>query len=117
MKQFTKGNLFDDIPRQIDTEIFEALVKQPGLSIQRILSQGQTTDWLKTDTDEWVFLLKGAAKLLFEEGNREVSMGSGDYVQIPAGCRHRVSWTDPAQTSVWLAAHYEHRGQGRRTDR
>ena len=106
MEQLPKGDLFDNIPKHIEKEIFEALVKQPGLSIQRILTQGQTTDWLKQDTDELVVLLAGSAKLLFEEGNREVKMKPGDYVQIPAGCWHRVSWTDPGQKSVWLAVHY-----------
>ena len=106
MEQLPKGNLFDKIPEHIEKEIFEVLVEQPGLSIQRILTQGQTTDWLKQDTDELVVLLAGSAKLLFEEGNREIKMKPGDYVQIPAGCRHRVSWTDPRQKSVWLAVHY-----------
>lgn len=109
MKQLSKGNLFDKIPKYIEKEIFEELLKRPGLSIQRILTQGQTTDWLKQDTDEWVVLLAGSAKLLFEEKNRRVSMKPGDYVQIPAGCRHRVSWTDPGQKSVWLAIHYKNK--------
>ena len=102
-----KGNLFNKIPKHIKKEIFDVLVKRPGLSIKRILTQGQTTDWLKQDTIEWVVLLAGSAKLLLEDGNRQVSMKSGDYVQIPAGCRHRVSWTDPRQKSVWLAVHYK----------
>jgi len=107
VKKLSKCNLFNKIPKHIKKEIFEVLVERPGLSIKRILTQGQTTDWLKQDTDEWVVLLAGSAKLLFEDGNRENSMKSGDYVQIPAGCRHRVSWTDLRQKSVWLAVHYK----------
>ena len=30
----------------------------------------------------------------------------GDYVEIPAHARHRVTWTDPDQATVWLAIHY-----------
>jgi cupin 2 domain-containing protein len=101
-----KSNLFDNIPEKIGNEVFNPLVKRSGLRIQRILSQGQTTDWQKSDTNEWVVLLAGGAKLLFEKDNREVCMKPGDYVLIPAGCRHRVSWTDPQQKSVWLAVHY-----------
>jgi cupin 2 domain-containing protein len=107
MEQPTKGNLFDGISEPIDSEILDALVKRPGLSVHRILTQGQTTDWLDQDTEEWVVLLAGSAKLLFEKGNREVTMRPGDYLNIPAGCRHRVSWTDPEQKSVWLAVHYK----------
>ena len=102
-----KGNLFKKVPGRIKKEICEVLVKRSGLSIKRILTQGQTTDWLKQDTNEWVVLLAGSAKLLFEDGARQVSMKPGDYVQIPAGRRHRVSWTHPWQKSVWLAIHYK----------
>jgi cupin 2 domain-containing protein len=98
-------NLFQGIPEKIEKEISDLLLDKPGLCIRRIVSQGQTTDWLCQDTDEWVVLLKGAAKLLFKEGNREVEMGPGDHVLLPAGCCHRVAWTDPAQKTVWLAVH------------
>jgi len=102
-----KRNLFSKIPKHIKKELFEVLVKRPGLSIKRILTQGQATGWLKQDTNEWVVLLAGSAKLLFEDGARQASMKPGDHVQIPARCRHRVSWTDPKQKSVWLAVHYK----------
>ena len=105
--RISKGNLFDKIPRHIEKEAFETLVKRPGLCIRRILSQGQATDWMKQDTHEWVALLAGGARILFEKGRREVEMSPGDYVLIPAGCRHRVSWTDPRKKSVWLAVHYK----------
>lgn len=110
MKQILKGNLFDKIPGRIEKEIFEELVERPGLSIQRILTEGQTTDWLKENTDEWVMLVAGRAKLLFEEGAREVSLEPGDYVEILAGCRHKVSWTDSQQKCIWLAVHYKAAG-------
>jgi cupin 2 domain-containing protein len=32
-------------------------------------------------------------------------MGPGDWLEIPARCRHRVAWTDPNQETVWLAVH------------
>mgnify|MGYP003419902423 CR=1 FL=1 len=31
----------------------------------------------------------------------------GDWLQIPARQRHRVTWTDPAQDTVWLAVHHD----------
>jgi cupin 2 domain-containing protein len=105
-----KGHLFDNIPRHIEKEAFETLVRRPGLCIKRILSQGQATDWMKQDTHEWVVLLVGGARILFEKGRREVEMSPGDYVLIPAGCRHRVSWTAPRRKSVWLAVHYKKEG-------
>jgi cupin 2 domain-containing protein len=101
----TKTNLFSNIPTHIAKEIFETLIEKPGLKVQRILSQGQTTGWQEAGTNEWVVLLAGGAKILFED--REVSLKAGDYLSISAGCRHRVSWTDPKQKSVWLAVHYK----------
>jgi cupin 2 domain-containing protein len=103
--QSSQGNLFDRIPERIQDEIFELLFERPGVTIQRILSRGQTTDWIKQDRHEWVILVRGAAELLFDDGQRAVSMRPGDYLIIPAGCRHRVTWTDPGQTSIWLAIH------------
>jgi cupin 2 domain-containing protein len=102
-----KTGLFDRIPRKLRREISQTLFQRPGLSIHRIVSQGQTTDWLTQDFDEWVVLLSGAARLLFEKEGRARSMKPGDYIHIPAGCRHRVTWTDPAKKSVWLAVHDE----------
>jgi cupin 2 domain-containing protein len=33
-------------------------------------------------------------------------MAPGDWLAIPAHDRHRVTWTDPGQDTVWLAVHY-----------
>ena len=51
-------------------------------------------------------LLSGAAGLLFEGETEMRVLRPGDYLLIPAHCRHRVEWTDPAQKTVWLALHY-----------
>ena len=41
------------------------------------------------------------------EGETEVRvLRPGDYLLIPAHCRHRVEWTDPEQKTVWLALHF-----------
>jgi len=104
MLKISKGNLLDNIPAHFEKEIFDTLAESSGLSIKRVLSQGQVTDWLKEDVSEWVVLFAGSAKLLFEDGGREVELRPGDHLHIPAGCRHKVSWTDPKQKTVWLAA-------------
>jgi cupin 2 domain-containing protein len=33
-------------------------------------------------------------------------MQSGDWLVIPAHCRHRVAWTDKDEATVWLVVHY-----------
>ncbi|MCP4650896.1 MAG: cupin domain-containing protein [PVC group bacterium] len=102
-------NLFEEIPKEIPEEIFETLVETGELKMERIISLGQVTPtgkWLKQEQDEWVILLKGGAKLLFEAENQVIEFAPGDCLHIPADCRHRVEWTDPVQKTVWLALHY-----------
>lgn len=89
-------------------ELFETLVRGDNIHIERIVSRGHTSPaegWYEQDKDEWVLVLKGAARLSFEEGG-EVSMGPGDSLEIPAHVKHRVAWTDPDQETVWVAVHY-----------
>jgi cupin 2 domain-containing protein len=104
--RLSSGNIFAKIQKHIKREIFEELFKGKNLNIYRIVSHGQTTDWLKQNTNEWVILLKGKARLSFKEGNLKISMKPGDYLHIPKGCEHKVSWTDPKHKCVWLAVNY-----------
>ncbi len=103
------SNLFSHIPKQIDVEIFEALLNDAPVRLERILSKGQSTpagQWFDQDRNEWVLLLRGEAGLLFE-GEPEITvMQPGDYVLIPAHKRHRVEWTSTSEATVWLALHY-----------
>tara|TARA_B100002003_G_scaffold249635_2_gene286529 strand:+ start:404 stop:601 length:198 start_codon:yes stop_codon:yes gene_type:complete len=62
--------------------------------------------WYDQNTNEWVILLKGKAKLAFQESNNPVELTSGDYINIPSHVKHRVEWTDPSQETIWLAVHY-----------
>lgn len=52
-------------------------------------------------------LLKGAARLYFEGEDADRLLRPGDWLVIPAHCRHRVTWTDPERTTVWLALHFD----------
>jgi cupin 2 domain-containing protein len=102
------ANLFSPLPAADTAELFDELLTRPGLRLERIVSCGQTTpegEWYDQEGDEWVLLLAGAAELLIEgeEGPRRLI--PGDYLLLPARCRHRVTWTDPDQQTVWLALH------------
>ena len=101
-------NLFTDIPKDLPNEIFETLVDTDNVLIERIVSRGHTTaaeDWLDQDKNEFVVLLKGAARLEFEDG-RPITLGPGDWLQIPAHQKHRVDWTLEDVDTLWLAVHY-----------
>jgi cupin 2 domain-containing protein len=99
------GNLFAALPVRPPEEVFETLLARGGVRIERIVSQGQTAPaegWFDQAEHEWVLVLEGAGRLLFEDG-RELTLRRGDWVDIPAHVRHRVVWTDPDQLTVWLA--------------
>jgi cupin 2 domain-containing protein len=99
-------NIFAGLPeRPAAEEEAAVLLRTAGLTLERIVSTGQVTEWLDQESDEWVLLLKGAARLEFD-GGETVALGPGDFLIIPAHRRHRVAWTDPAQPTVWLALHH-----------
>lgn len=101
----TTGNLHADIPSALPDELQDALVKRPGLRIERIVSKGHASapgSWYDQQEDEFVLLVAGAARLELE-GGRELELRPGDWVQLPARVRHRVAWTDPECETVWLA--------------
>ena len=103
-------NIFSGIKNQSSEEIFETIIKANQFKIERIISNGLSTDkkkWYDQDVDEWVILLKGSAGLLFESNNEEIIMKPGDYVNIPAHQKHRVEWTDANEETIWLAVRYQ----------
>jgi cupin 2 domain-containing protein len=53
-----------------------------------------------------VIVLRGAARLRFEDEDSDRVLNTGDWADIPAHRRHRVEWTDPDTATVWLAIHY-----------
>lgn len=58
--------------------------------------------WYDQPQNEWVIVLKGAARLQFEDGM--VEMKVGDFINIPAFKKHRVDWTTPDEPTVWLGS-------------
>jgi cupin 2 domain-containing protein len=104
------GNLFANVPDVNNhDEQFEMLLSRPGFRIARIVSTGQASPpgfWYDQAEAEWVVLLSGAAELQFEDEETPRTMSPGDWINIEAHRRHRVNWTDPEKSSVWLAIHY-----------
>jgi cupin 2 domain-containing protein len=101
-------NMLANIPRDLPEELFTRLLQAPGVRIERIVSHGHSSPagfWYDLPEHEWVIVLKGAARLEFEDGTLE--MLPGDYVNIPAQKKHRVAWTTPDEPTIWLAVHYD----------
>lgn len=105
----TAGNLFTDILESSPEEQIVTLACAPGVTIERIVSTGQaspTDFWYAQPQAEWVLLVSGSAALLFENEAEAHALKPGDYVFIAPHRRHRVSFTDPTQPTIWLAVHF-----------
>ncbi len=103
-----RGSLAANLPDASRSEVIETLAVFPGkrVAVERIVSEGQTTppgEWYDQAWDEWVMVMRGAARIAFEAPVAEESLAENDWILIPAGRRHRVSFTAPG--TVWLAVH------------
>ena len=99
------NNLFADLPK----EVVEVLAENQHVRIERIVSTGQASPdgfWYDQEEAEWVVVLKGEAKLRFEDDEEPIHMKAGDYINIPAHRKHRVEWTTPDEPTVWLTVFY-----------
>jgi len=105
-----QGNLFVGFPQCGSAEEqFDELVNSDSMRVERIVSTGQASPpgfWYDQEQAEWVVLLSGSAELQFADDPVPLLLNPGDFVNIAAHRRHRVNWTDPDQSTVWLAVHY-----------
>ena len=103
------GSLMSGLPSQpLAEEVTQTLLERPGLRIERIVSTGHATpegQWYDQDSDEWVLVVRGNARLRLEGEAHDRELGEGDFVFLPAHCRHRVAWTQREPPTVWLAIH------------
>lgn len=101
------NNIFN-LPASIPTEeLFETLLSTEGVLIERIISTGQTTppgEWYDQNTDEWVILLQGEARISYADSTT-IKLRKGDYVFIPAHQKHRIEYTTSEPPCIWLAVH------------
>lgn len=103
-----KENIFEAIPKEIEKEIFDEIIRSEKVRIERIISKGHTSPesgWYDQEDDEWVMVLKGEARILFEDDG-EVHLVAGDHLNIPAHKKHKVTWTTPNTETIWLAVFY-----------
>jgi cupin 2 domain-containing protein len=99
------GNLFDNLPALTSAEACETLLQTDAVKIERIVSHSAASPegfWYDQEEDEWVLVIKGEARLLIHP-DEQVSMKAGDYLLLPAHCRHRVEWT--SEETIWVAVH------------
>ncbi|MBE0367601.1 cupin domain-containing protein [Pseudoalteromonas sp. MMG013] len=102
------NNLLSQLPINTTKEHFEELIATKQTRIERIVSFGQTSPnsgWYNQTEHEWVMVLEGSGTIEFECG-QSVTLNKGDYLNIPAHTKHKVSHTALNQATVWLAVFY-----------
>jgi len=108
-REIQSANLFDRLPNKGTNEELTTLVDRAGSKLVRIVSTGQATPegvWYDQDDNEWVVVLRGSAGLRVDGEDDVRVLSVGDYIDLPAGLRHRVERTDADGPTVWLALHY-----------
>jgi cupin 2 domain-containing protein len=95
-------NLFSHIPAELPEELVDTLLNAATVRIERIVSHGHSSPdgfWYDQPQNEWVAVLKGTARLRFED-DEVIEMRCGDFVNIPAHRKHRVEWTTPDEPTI-----------------
>lgn len=82
------------------------LLQGPQWRLERIHSCNASSPadgWYDQSAHEWVLLLRGSARLQFEDEAQPRDLCVGDALLIRPHHRHRVVATDPAPGTLWLA--------------
>ena len=103
------GRLSVPLPPSATEEAVDVLVDSDHCRIECIGSRGHTSPedfWYDQPWPEWVAVLKGSGTLRFADGRPDAVLAPGDWILIPAHCRHRVEKTAADEETIWLAVHY-----------
>ena len=70
-------NIFAGIPTQLPDELVEILLATKNVRVERIVSAGHASPpgfWYEQAMREWVLLIQGAARLIFDGDDRPIEM-------------------------------------------
>jgi cupin 2 domain-containing protein len=102
-------NVRADIPLELSSELVDVFAESDQVRIERIVSRGHTSPpdfWYDQDRAEWVLVIAGRGRLIFEHRPEPVELGPGDHILIAPHVRHRVVFTDPDHDTIWVAVHF-----------
>ncbi len=102
-------NIYNKIPEKIQNEIFENILENKKIRLERIISKGHSSPkdfWYDQDENEWVIVLRGEAEILFENNAEKLLLKEGDYINITAHHKHRIEYTSSKVETIWLAIFY-----------
>ncbi len=96
-------NFLTNIPKESSEEIFQTILQNDNIKVERIISYGQTTPkdyWYDQNEDEFVFVLEGVAKIAYDDESL-YHLKKGDSLYIKAHQKHQVRYT--SNPTIWLA--------------
>lgn len=96
-------SFLDNIPSSLHEEVFQTIIKNENVKIERIISYGQHTPqefWYDQTEDEFVLVLEGEAKIAYDDENL-YHLKKGDSLYIKAHQKHQVRYT--SNPTIWLA--------------
>lgn len=109
MNPNSKGPNLYELPDALPAgELCEPLLNGRAVRVERIISTGQTTppgEYYDQAEDEWVALLSGTAEITFYNTSGQqsrIALKEGSTLLIPAGRRHRVTYTSSEPPCIWL---------------
>ncbi len=108
MSETKLKNIFKGISGNIHNEVFETILQNDKIKLERIISKGHITPvgkWYDQDFDEWLILLSGKAILSFMDQAENITLIPGDYMLIEAHKKHRVEYTSYDEETIWLTLH------------
>lgn len=100
-------NIFVRPKEKFDDEIINIIAENKNIRIEKIISDGHTTDWYDQDQNEFVCLLSGEAEIEFINNNGENSikiLNCGDCLVIYKHERHRIIKQGKCN---WLCVFYD----------
>ena len=98
-------NIFDVKNIDKNKEIVEILKENENVKIEKIISTGQTTDWMKQEQEEFVMLIQGQA--IIEYKNKKQELRAGDTIIIKKNEKHRVAYTSENPCCIWICVFYD----------
>lgn len=98
-------NIFNVKNINKNKEIVEILKENENVKIEKIVSTGQTTDWMEQEQEEFVMLIQGEAIIEYE--NKKQELRAGDTVIIKKNEKHRVAYTSENPCCIWICIFYE----------
>ncbi len=106
-----KKSLLDNVLVDKENENFQDIIKDKNIRIERIVSNGQSSTedfWYDQEQNEFVLLVEGHAILEIKEDNKikSIELIKNEYINIKAGVKHRVKYTDINKPTIWLAIFY-----------